>query len=96
MPTRADVDEVFRDMTGAGYRGLPEPYDALWGSRYAIIEGPRWGGCGLDESGVGGQEVAAAGFVIVVRSPMEREVCLKRATATANAGPSTAVLTMKP
>ena len=38
VATRADVDEVFRDMTGAGYRGLQEPYDALWGSRYAIIE----------------------------------------------------------
>jgi uncharacterized glyoxalase superfamily protein PhnB len=40
VPTRADVDQVFRDMTGAGYRGLQEPYDALWGSRYAIIEDP--------------------------------------------------------
>jgi catechol 2,3-dioxygenase-like lactoylglutathione lyase family enzyme len=38
--TRADVDDVFRDMTGAGYRGLQEPYDALWGARYAIIEDP--------------------------------------------------------
>jgi catechol 2,3-dioxygenase-like lactoylglutathione lyase family enzyme len=40
VPTRADVDEVFRDMTGAGYRGLQEPYDALWGARYAILEDP--------------------------------------------------------
>jgi catechol 2,3-dioxygenase-like lactoylglutathione lyase family enzyme len=40
VPTRAAVDEVFRDMTGAGYRGLQEPYDALWGSRYAILEDP--------------------------------------------------------
>ena len=36
VTTRADVDDVFRDMTGAGYRGLQEPYDALWGARYAI------------------------------------------------------------
>ena len=40
VATRADVDDVFRDMTGAGYRGLQEPYDALWGARYAIIEDP--------------------------------------------------------
>jgi catechol 2,3-dioxygenase-like lactoylglutathione lyase family enzyme len=37
---RADVDEIFDDMTGAGYRGLREPHDAFWGSRYAIIEDP--------------------------------------------------------
>jgi catechol 2,3-dioxygenase-like lactoylglutathione lyase family enzyme len=40
VPTRADVDDVFRDMTGAGYRGLQEPHDAFWGARYAIIEDP--------------------------------------------------------
>ena len=40
VPTRAAVDDLFRDMTGAGYRGLQEPYDALWGARYAIIEDP--------------------------------------------------------
>ncbi len=40
VPTRAAVDEVFRDMTGAGYRGLQEPVDAFWGARYAIIEDP--------------------------------------------------------
>jgi catechol 2,3-dioxygenase-like lactoylglutathione lyase family enzyme len=39
-PTRAAVDDVFRHMTGAGYRGLQEPYDAIWGARYAIIEDP--------------------------------------------------------
>ena len=40
VPTRTDVDDVFRDMIGAGYRGLQEPYDAFWGARYAIIEDP--------------------------------------------------------
>ncbi len=40
VPTRDDVDAVFRDMTGAGYRGLQEPWDAFWGARYAIIEDP--------------------------------------------------------
>jgi uncharacterized glyoxalase superfamily protein PhnB len=40
MPTRGDVDDVFHDMIGAGYRGLQEPHDAFWGARYAIIEDP--------------------------------------------------------
>jgi catechol 2,3-dioxygenase-like lactoylglutathione lyase family enzyme len=40
VPTRTDVDAIFRDMVGAGYRGLQEPHDAFWGARYAIIEDP--------------------------------------------------------
>jgi catechol 2,3-dioxygenase-like lactoylglutathione lyase family enzyme len=40
VPARSDVDAVYRDMTGAGYRGLQEPYDALWGARYAVLEDP--------------------------------------------------------
>lgn len=40
VATRADVNDVYRDMTGAGHRGLQEPYDALWGARYAVIEDP--------------------------------------------------------
>ncbi len=40
VPTRAAVDDTYRDMTGAGYRGLQEPYDAFWGARYAVIEDP--------------------------------------------------------
>jgi catechol 2,3-dioxygenase-like lactoylglutathione lyase family enzyme len=40
VPERTDVDDVFRDMTGAGYRGLQEPQDAFWGARYAIVEDP--------------------------------------------------------
>jgi catechol 2,3-dioxygenase-like lactoylglutathione lyase family enzyme len=40
VPTRAAVDDVYGDMTGAGYRGLQAPCDAFWGARYAIIEDP--------------------------------------------------------
>jgi len=40
LPARTDVDDVFRDMIGAGYRGLQEPHGAFWGARYAIIEDP--------------------------------------------------------
>jgi catechol 2,3-dioxygenase-like lactoylglutathione lyase family enzyme len=37
---RGDVDDLFRDMVNAGYRGLQEPWDAFWGARYAVIEDP--------------------------------------------------------
>jgi catechol 2,3-dioxygenase-like lactoylglutathione lyase family enzyme len=40
VASRADVDAVYRDMTGAGYRGLQQPFDAFWGARYAILEDP--------------------------------------------------------
>jgi catechol 2,3-dioxygenase-like lactoylglutathione lyase family enzyme len=40
VAARTDVDDLYRDMTGAGYRGLREPHDAFWGARYAIIEDP--------------------------------------------------------
>jgi uncharacterized glyoxalase superfamily protein PhnB len=40
VPTRDTVDDIFRDMTGAGHRGLREPHDAFWGARYAILEDP--------------------------------------------------------
>jgi catechol 2,3-dioxygenase-like lactoylglutathione lyase family enzyme len=40
VPTRGAVDDIFRDMTSAGYRGVQEPYDAIWGSRYAVLEDP--------------------------------------------------------
>jgi catechol 2,3-dioxygenase-like lactoylglutathione lyase family enzyme len=40
VATRDDVDAIFRDMTGAGYRGLQEPWDAFWGARYAVLEDP--------------------------------------------------------
>ena len=40
LPSRSAVDLTYVDLTGAGYTGLQAPYDALWGSRYAIVEDP--------------------------------------------------------
>lgn len=40
LPSRMAVDAVYADLTGAGYSGLQAPYDAFWGSRYAVIEDP--------------------------------------------------------
>jgi uncharacterized glyoxalase superfamily protein PhnB len=40
VSSREGVDALYADMTAAGYRGLQQPYDALWGARYAVIEDP--------------------------------------------------------
>jgi catechol 2,3-dioxygenase-like lactoylglutathione lyase family enzyme len=38
--SREAVDEVYTEMTAAGYVGLQPPHDAFWGARYAIVEDP--------------------------------------------------------
>jgi catechol 2,3-dioxygenase-like lactoylglutathione lyase family enzyme len=40
VDSRERVDAIYADLTGAGYRGQQEPYDASWGARYAIVEDP--------------------------------------------------------
>jgi len=37
---RETVDEVYERVTSAGHRGIRAPYDAFWGSRFAIVEAP--------------------------------------------------------
>jgi len=44
--TPAEVDRVYTDMTGAGYHGEKEPWDAFWGQRYAVLHDPN--GHGVD------------------------------------------------
>jgi catechol 2,3-dioxygenase-like lactoylglutathione lyase family enzyme len=36
----AEVDRVYADLVGAGYRGHREPWDAFWGQRYAVVLDP--------------------------------------------------------
>jgi catechol 2,3-dioxygenase-like lactoylglutathione lyase family enzyme len=36
----ADVDDVYADLTSAGYDGHLAPWDAFWGMRYAIVHDP--------------------------------------------------------
>jgi catechol 2,3-dioxygenase-like lactoylglutathione lyase family enzyme len=36
----AQVDAVFTELTGAGYEGALEPWDAVWGMRYAVVHDP--------------------------------------------------------
>ncbi|MGH6871810.1 MAG: VOC family protein [Rhizomicrobium sp.] len=45
--TRRAVDALYRKMTAAGHRGLQPPWDAFWGSRYAIVEDPDGNAVGL-------------------------------------------------
>ncbi len=41
------VDALYADLTDAGYAGQQPPYDAFWGSRYAIVEDPDGNPVGL-------------------------------------------------
>ncbi len=36
----AEVDEVYSQITGAGFVGTTEPWDAFWGQRYATVSDP--------------------------------------------------------
>jgi catechol 2,3-dioxygenase-like lactoylglutathione lyase family enzyme len=46
-PSREAVDKMYADLTGAGYGGQQPPYDAFWGSRYAVVEDPDGNAVGL-------------------------------------------------
>lgn len=39
-PSPAAVDEIYARMTGAGYQGDKDPWDAFWGQRYAQLSDP--------------------------------------------------------
>lgn len=47
VSSREEVDRIWGDLTGLGYRGAQEPYDAFWGARYAIVEDPDGNHIGL-------------------------------------------------
>jgi uncharacterized glyoxalase superfamily protein PhnB len=36
----ADVDRLYSELTGAGYEGHKEPWDAFWSQRYAQVRDP--------------------------------------------------------
>ena len=36
----AEVDELYARVTGAGFEGEKEPWDAAWGQRYAQLRDP--------------------------------------------------------
>jgi len=47
LPSPEAVDEMYAELTGAGYRGHQPPYDAFWGARYAIVDDPDGNPVGL-------------------------------------------------
>jgi uncharacterized glyoxalase superfamily protein PhnB len=47
LPSRQAVDDVYADLTGAGYAAQQPPYDAFWGARYAVVEDPDGNPVGL-------------------------------------------------
>jgi len=47
VDSREQVDEIYRDLIEAGYRGQQPPYDAFWGARYAVIEDPDGNAVGI-------------------------------------------------
>ena len=46
-PDRESVDRLYDELTGLGYAGQQRPYDAFWGSRYAIVSDPDGNAVGL-------------------------------------------------
>ena len=42
----AEVDSTYARLIGAGYEGHKEPWDAVWGQRYATVHDPD--GIGVD------------------------------------------------
>ncbi|MFF2652241.1 VOC family protein [Streptomyces sp. NPDC058045] len=43
----AEVDAVYGELVGAGYRGELAPWDAVWGQRYAQVADPDGNGVDL-------------------------------------------------
>jgi catechol 2,3-dioxygenase-like lactoylglutathione lyase family enzyme len=43
----AEVDKVYGDLVAAGYDGHKEPWDAVWGMRYAVLHDPDGNGVDL-------------------------------------------------
>jgi uncharacterized glyoxalase superfamily protein PhnB len=43
----AEVDAAYAELTGAGYQGSREPWDAFWGMRYATVLDPDGNGIDL-------------------------------------------------
>jgi catechol 2,3-dioxygenase-like lactoylglutathione lyase family enzyme len=37
---RDQVDRLYEELTAEGYGGQQPPYDAFWGSRFAVLEDP--------------------------------------------------------
>jgi uncharacterized glyoxalase superfamily protein PhnB len=48
LNSRNEVDATYERLVKAGYKGQQPPYDAFWGSRYAIVADPEGNDVGLE------------------------------------------------
>jgi catechol 2,3-dioxygenase-like lactoylglutathione lyase family enzyme len=42
-----EVDKLYGDLVAAGYEGHKQPWDAVWGMRYAVVHDPDGNGVDL-------------------------------------------------
>jgi catechol 2,3-dioxygenase-like lactoylglutathione lyase family enzyme len=47
VDSREAVDELYGELTGAGYAGQQPPWDAFWGARYAVVSDPDGNAVGI-------------------------------------------------
>ena len=47
VDSRAEVDRLYEELVEAGYGAQQSPYDAFWGSRYAVVSDPDGNAVGL-------------------------------------------------
>lgn len=47
VSTRDEVDQLYKELTAAGYEGRQPPYDTFWGARYAVVADPDGNDVGL-------------------------------------------------
>lgn len=47
VESREDVDAIYARLVAAGHQGRQRPYDAFWGSRYAVVADPEGNDVGL-------------------------------------------------
>jgi catechol 2,3-dioxygenase-like lactoylglutathione lyase family enzyme len=40
VSSRDQVNDIYQDLTEAGYTGEQQPYDTFWGARYAVVQDP--------------------------------------------------------
>jgi catechol 2,3-dioxygenase-like lactoylglutathione lyase family enzyme/mannose-6-phosphate isomerase-like protein (cupin superfamily) len=47
VDSRERVDEIYTNLTRAGYHAQQQPYDTFWGARYTVIEDPDGNAVGI-------------------------------------------------
>ena len=80
VASREAVDQLYAELSGAGYRSQQAPYDGFWGARYAVIEDP-------DGNAVGIMSPVDAAYRTDAPVPLERNAVPAPAAVPAAALP---------